>query len=93
MVAWYHQLDGHEFEQAPGDGEGQRSLACCSPWGHKELDTTKRLNNKYIRNAKPQKSDKQEEEKKEGCMERREGENTGSIFSSVKAIITSVKLF
>ena len=32
MVGWYHQLNGHEFEQAPGDGEGQGSLACCSPW-------------------------------------------------------------
>ena len=40
MVEWHHQLDGHEFEQALGFGEGQRSLACCSPWGHKELDTT-----------------------------------------------------
>ena len=37
-------LDGHEFEQAPGVGDGQGSLACCSPWGHKELDTTQRLN-------------------------------------------------
>ena len=33
MVGWHHRLDGHEFEQAPGDGEGQGSLACCSPWG------------------------------------------------------------
>ena len=40
MVGWHHQLIGHEFEQAPGDGEGQRSLVCCSPWGHKELDMT-----------------------------------------------------
>ena len=39
------QLKGHEFEQAPGDGKGQRSLACCSPWGHKELGTTELLNN------------------------------------------------
>ena len=39
MVEWHHQLDGHEFEQAPGDGEGQGSLACCSPWGRKESDT------------------------------------------------------
>jgi len=38
-------LNGHEFEQAPGDGEGQRSLARCSPWGHKELDVTEQLNN------------------------------------------------
>ena len=36
MVAWHHQLDGHEFEQAPGAGDGQRSLVCCSPWGHKD---------------------------------------------------------
>ena len=35
MVGWYHQLNGHEFEQTPGDGEGQGSLACCSPWGPK----------------------------------------------------------
>ena len=34
-VGWHHQLDGHEFEQAPGAGDGQGSLACCSPWGHK----------------------------------------------------------
>ena len=40
-----HRLNGHEFEQTPGDSEGQGSLACCSPWGHKELDTTKWLNN------------------------------------------------
>ena len=44
MVAWHHQLNGHEFEQTPGDGEGQGSLACCSPWGHKESDMTERLN-------------------------------------------------
>ena len=36
MVGWHHQLDGHEFEQSPGEGEGQGSLACCSPWGRKE---------------------------------------------------------
>ena len=45
MVGWYHSLDGHEFEQAPGDGEGQGSLVCCSPWGHKESDATEKLNN------------------------------------------------
>ena len=43
-VVWHHQLNGHEFEQAP-DAEGQGSLACCSPWGHKESDTTEQLNN------------------------------------------------
>ena len=39
MVGWYHQLNGHTFEQAPGDSEGQGSLAYCSPWGLKESDT------------------------------------------------------
>ena len=44
MVGWRHQLDGHEFEEAPEVGDGQGSLACCSPWGHKESDTTEWLN-------------------------------------------------
>ena len=44
MVGWHHQLDGHEFEQAPGVGDGQGSLVCCSPWGCKESDTTEQLN-------------------------------------------------
>ena len=48
MVGWHHQLNGHEFEQAPEDGEGQGSLEYCSPWDHKELDTTWRLNNKPV---------------------------------------------
>ena len=45
MVGWHHRLDGREFEQTTRDGEGQGSLACCSPWGHKESDTTDSLNN------------------------------------------------
>ena len=45
MVAWHHRLNGHEFEQTAGDGEGQRNLPCCRPWGHKELDMTQQLNN------------------------------------------------
>ena len=45
MVGWHHRLNGHEFEQAAGDGKGQGSLACCSPWGCKELDTAELLNN------------------------------------------------
>ena len=40
IVGWHHQLNGHEFEQTPGDSEGQGSLACCSPWGHKKSDMT-----------------------------------------------------
>ena len=44
MFGWHHQLNGHEFEQAPGVGEGQGSLAYCSPWGLKELDMTDQLN-------------------------------------------------
>ena len=43
MVGWHHQLDWQEFKQALGVGDGQRSLACCSPWGRKELDTTEQL--------------------------------------------------
>ena len=43
-VGWHDRLDGREFEQALGVGDGQRSLACCSPWDHKELDTTDGLN-------------------------------------------------
>ena len=48
MVREHHRLNGHELEQTPGDGEGQGSLACCSPQGHKESDTTERLNNTLI---------------------------------------------
>ena len=44
MVGWHHQLNGHEFEQAAGVGDGQGGLACCSPWGRRESDTTEGLN-------------------------------------------------
>ena len=44
MVGWHHQLDGHEFEQALGVGDGQGSLVCCRPWGRKQSDTTEWLN-------------------------------------------------
>ena len=44
LVGWHHQLNGHEFEQAPGVGDGQGGLAGCSPWDHKGPDTTERLN-------------------------------------------------
>ena len=53
MVGWHHQLNGHEFESTPGVGDGQRILACCSPWGHKESDTTE-LTQRYLRLTEPQ---------------------------------------
>ena len=40
IIGWHHPFIGHELEQAPGTGDGQESLMCCNPWGHKELDTT-----------------------------------------------------
>ena len=45
MVGWHYRLNGREFEQAPGDGEGQESLACSSPWGLKMSDRTEQLDN------------------------------------------------
>ena len=48
MAGWHHRLDGHEFQQTLGDGEGQGSLACCSPWGRNESDTIEQPNNKNI---------------------------------------------
>ena len=45
MVGWHYRLNGHEFEQTLGDGEGQGSLACCSPWGREESDMTEQLSN------------------------------------------------
>ena len=44
LVGWHHLLNGHEFEQVPGVGDGQRSLTCCSSWGHTESDRTEQLN-------------------------------------------------
>ena len=51
IVEWHHQLNGNEFEQTPGGSEGQGSLVCCSPWGHKESVTTEQLNNNNNRRA------------------------------------------
>ena len=48
MVGWHHQLDGHGFGWALGVGDGQGGLACCGPWGHKESDTTERVNSKFV---------------------------------------------
>ena len=55
MVGWHHQLNRQEFEQTSGDSEGLGSLACCSPWGHKELDMTEQLNSS---NSSSQNSEK-----------------------------------
>ena len=49
MVGWHHRLNGHEFEQAPGDGKGKGSLMCCSLWGRKESDMTEQLKNNYFK--------------------------------------------
>ena len=51
MVEWHHRINGLEFEQALGDGEGHGSLPCCSPWNGKELDMTELLNNKLIKSG------------------------------------------
>ena len=51
MAEWHHQLNGHEFQQALGDGEGQGRLACCSPWGCKESDMTVQMNNNVLSNV------------------------------------------
>ena len=58
IVGWHHWLDGHEFEQTLGDSDGQGSLACCSPWGHRELDTTEQWTT--TTNLWPSNSQKQE---------------------------------
>ena len=47
MVGWHHRLNGHEFEQTSGDGEGQGSLVCCSPWGRKGSDTTEHAHTQH----------------------------------------------
>ena len=52
MVGWHHQCNGHEIGQAPGDGDGQGNLACCSPWAHEKLDTTWRLNSKQSKKVR-----------------------------------------
>ena len=53
MVGWHNWLNGREFEQTPGDSSGQGSLACCSPWGHKELHTTEWLKNNNTHSKRP----------------------------------------
>ena len=52
MAGWHHRLNGREFEQTPGVGDGQGGLTCCSPWSCKESDMTERLKNNNLRNGK-----------------------------------------
>ena len=68
MVGWHHQLNGHEFEQTPGDSEGQGSLVCCSPWGCKEPDTTEWLNKNN--NARLRSCGREEQSRWTGCSAR-----------------------
>ena len=75
MVGWHHWLNGHEFEQAPGDGEGQGSLECCSPWGHKESDMTQQLNNSKKKLLSKRREVKKEEKK------RKEGRLGSNVFT------------
>ena len=56
MAGWHHRLNEHELEQVLGDGEGQGSLVCCSPWGCKELDMTEQPNNNLGKKQKPQRT-------------------------------------
>ena len=62
-ITW-KRSDGHEFGQTLGDSEGQRSLVCCSPWGHKESDTTEQLNNKILNFCRQRSVNNSKEEKK-----------------------------
>ena len=69
IVGWHHQLNGHEFEQAPEVGDGQGSLACCSSWGHKELDTTEWLNgNSFIMQIHNTEGQREAKEQKRNFM-------------------------
>ena len=51
MIGWHHRPNGHEFKQTPEESEGQGNLACCSPWGHKELDSAEHLIKWHLRAA------------------------------------------
>ena len=66
MVGWHPRLNGHEFEQALGDSEGQGGLACCSPWSCKELGMIEQLNNSNIKNRGKPETKQQDPCKREG---------------------------
>ena len=75
VIGWHHQLDGHEFEQTSGVGDGQESLECCRPWGHKESDMTEQLNWLIVRPAD------QEMIEKMLTIPKRRGNTTGKGFT------------
>ena len=80
MVGWHHWLNGHEFEQALGDSEGQGSLGCYSPWGHKESDKTSQLNNhKETLSRKTNKQTKHNNSNKSMPIQRNKEENHCSV--------------
>ena len=85
MVGWHHRLNGYEFEQAPGVGDGQGSLVCCSPRGHKELDTTERLLLSLHLSAKCNKQQKLYRQK----TVRRDGKNTQKSYTK-KILMTQI---
>ena len=78
MVGWHHQLNGHEFEQTMGDGAGQGSLACCSPWSHKESDSTERLNNSPSHQPHPPEGRQERQEELQSCSLRMKTTTTES---------------
>ena len=77
MVGWHHWLNGHEFEQAPGVGDAQGNLACYSPWGCKELDTTEQLSWADSESQMERKKSKRERERER--TEGREGRRKKSL--------------
>ena len=81
MARWHHRLNGHEFEQAPGVGDGQGSLACCRPWGRKESDTTEQLN--WVTEERAGlKNNRSFQEVNQGCSQTEEKNPNNTAFTS-----------
>ena len=68
MLGWHHRLDGHDFEQALGVGDGQGGLACCSPWGRKESNVTERVNDNTAHQAESRRSNQQRRTQQRNCL-------------------------
>ena len=68
MLGWHHRLDGHDFEQALGVGDGQEGLACCSPWGRKESNVTERVNDNTAHQAESRRSNQQRRTQQRNCL-------------------------